>query len=200
MSYGCVLLLHFTLFVCPMFFSYNVLIKSIYLFLYLFIFCSSLLFTNVSHFHLVKICFNQLEHTFPSLCILHYVLIYNLKWKSSITFIIFIKEMVRLISRLIIICIQRNIDHHEFLKNDRYYIMITSIINVILICIVSTIVGNNIVVFDLVYHYELLYVPRWHLKTSIINNLILGQCCIILSIKWQGKNVRKIMLSDNFYI
>ena len=83
MSYGCVLLLHFTLFVCPMFFSYNVLIKSIYLFLYLFIFCSSLLFTNVSHFHLVKICFNQLEHTFPSLCILHYVLIYNLKKKLN---------------------------------------------------------------------------------------------------------------------
>ena len=80
LSYGCVLLLHFTLFVCPMFFSYNVLIKSIYLFLYLFIFFSSLLFTNVSHFHLVKICFNQLEHTFPSLCILHHVLIYNLKY------------------------------------------------------------------------------------------------------------------------
>ena len=64
-------------------FSYNVLIKSIYLFLYLFIFFSSLLFTNVSHFHLVKICFNQLEHTFPSLCILHYVLIYNLKKKLN---------------------------------------------------------------------------------------------------------------------
>ena len=65
-------------------FSYNVLIKSIYLFLYLFIFFSSLLFTNVSHFHLVKICFNQLEHTFPSLCILHHVLIYNLKKKAQL--------------------------------------------------------------------------------------------------------------------
>ena len=83
LSYGCVSLLHFTLFVCPMFFSYNVLIKSIYLFLCLFIFFSFLLFTNVSHFHLVKMYFNQLEHTFPSLCILHHMLIYNLKKKLN---------------------------------------------------------------------------------------------------------------------